>query len=203
MGSPARRLVLASVLFVVGGVLPASAALIAAPALLAPAGDPGGVVDHDITGLTIDLTLDVTHPSAATTHLAYDVALGDDGSPTAWGVVGFAVIREWNEGVVVGAAESPEAWGGDVLTSFADWTTAGSGIGEGEHLGGFGYTVERSTAPSQMFVYWVTKNGEIPFQVLSSDLPVLASSGAAVPEPASAALVVGAVAGLWVARRHV
>jgi len=203
MVSSISRLVLASTLLVVGAACPATAALIASPALLAPAGDPGAVVDHDISGLTIDLTLDVSHPTSETTHLAYDVALGDEGSATTWAVVGFAVIRAWNEGMVEGAPESPALWSGDVLASFADWTTGGSGIAEGDHLGGFGYTVARSTVPSQMYVYWVTKSDGSPFQVLSSNLPVLASSGAAVPEPASAILVVGAIAALWAVRRHV
>ena len=200
MVSPIRRLVLAAALLMAGAPLPASAALIAAPAPLLPAGGSGSAPDHDITGLTIDLTLDATHPNPETTHLAYDVALGDDGTATTWAVVGFAVIRAWNEGAVVGSPESPAEWGGAVTDHFADWTTGGAGIGEGDHLGGFGYTVARSTVPSQMYLYWVTKDGATPFQVISSNLPVVA--GAAVPEPASAALMVGAIGALWAVRRR-
>jgi len=202
VSSSIYRLVIASILLVVGMALPATAALIAPPALLATAGAGGSAADHDITGLTIDVTLDTTHPTGDTTHLAYDVAVGDDSTVTTWAVVEFAVIREWHEGAVVGAAESPALWSGDLLASFADWTTGGAGIGEGESLGGFGYTVARSTVPSQMYIYRVSKDGGIPFQVISNDLPVLASSGAAVPEPASATLVVGAVAALWAVRRR-
>jgi len=196
------RLVIAFTLLVVGTAPAATAALIAAPALLATAGAGGSAADHDITGLTLEVTLDATHPTGDTTHLAYDVAVGDDGTATTWVVVGFAVVREWHEGAVVGVAESPASWSGDLVASFADWTTGGAEIGEGESLGGFGYTVGRSTVPSQMYVYRVSKDGGIPFQVLSNDLPVLASSSAVVPEPASATLVVGVVAALWAVRRR-
>jgi len=201
MVSSLYRLVITSALLVVGAVLPATAALITPP-VLASAGDPGGVVDHDITGLTIDVVLNTTHPTGDITHLAYEVAIGDDGTPTTWAVVEFAVIREWHEGAVMGGAESPASWSGDVLASFADWTTGGAGIGEGESLGGFGYTVARSTVPSQMYIYRVSKDGGIPFQVISNSLPVLASSGTTVPEPASATLVVGSIVALWAVRRR-
>ncbi len=203
MVSLVYRLVLATTLLTVATALPAGAALFAPPALLAPSGDPGAgaPVDHDITGLAIDLTLDATHPTAETTHLAYDVALGDDASATVWAIVGFSVIRGWSEGAVVGAVESPDGWDGVVAAHFGDWAAAGPGIGEGDHLGGFGYTVARSSAPSQLYVYFVTKDGGDAFPVLSSDLPVLAGSEVTVPEPASAALLLTAIGPLFLRRR--
>lgn len=203
MASPLCRLLLASTLLLMATALPAGAALFAPPALLAPSGDPGAgaPVDHDITGLAIDLTLDATHPTGETTHLAYDIALGDDATATAWAIVGFSVIRAWSEGAVVGAVASPGGWDGVVAVHFGDWATAGPGIGEGDHLGGFGYTVAGGSVPSQLYVYFVTKNGGDAFPVLSSDLPVLAGSEVVVPEPASAALLLTAIAPLLLRRR--
>ena len=203
MVTPLYRCIVAFVLFMVGGVLPASAALMVAPLPLAPAGDPGASVDHDLTGLAIHLTLDATQSTPATTHLAYDVALADDATATAWALVGFTVIRAWNEGAAVGGPESPTAWSGAVDAHFADWATAGAGLVEGDHLGGFAYTIATTAVPSQLFVYWVTKNGADPFPVLSNDLPLVVPAVVPVPEPASWTLIAAAIALLGAARRRV
>ncbi len=202
MATSICRHALAVALLVIGMTHPASAALFAPPTLLAPAADPGSAPDHDITGLTIELTLDATHPTADSTHLAYDVALVDDGSPTTWEIVGFTVIRAWNEVSAAGSPDSPATWDGVLAPHFADWSATGVGITEGDHLGGFGYTVAGTATPDQLYLYFVTKNGADAFPVISSDLPVLASTVVAVPEPASAALLLGAGTLLLAVRRR-
>ncbi|RMF88429.1 MAG: hypothetical protein D6739_00110 [Nitrospirae bacterium] len=165
---------------------PAAAALLAPPALLAPAGG-APVVDHDITGLAIDLTLTVDHPAAGATRLAYEVALGDDGSPTVWRLVGFTVVRGWDEAAASEVA-TPSGWSAAATAHFLDWSTAGAGLAEGERLGGFAYTVAQGTVPQQTFLYFVSKDGATPFPVVSSDAARL-NPPAAVPEPASGALL--------------
>jgi len=176
----------------------ATAALFAPPAF-APAG--GSTPDQNIASLSGALSLELTIDSATTgeTGLTYNLALNDD--PTAtWTVVDFAIIRDWSEGAASNLV-MPADWSGSVSDHFIDWSgDATSALTEGGTKS-FGYTVAGGVPSTQLFVYYVTKNGGTPFQVIDSAVPLLSSAQVVVPEPTAFALVGGVGLCLWGLRR--
>ena len=175
---------------------PAGAALFISPPLLPPAGGAGSVPDHNIDNLSLDLALTVDTSTPGQTSLAYDLTLNADATAT-WTVVDFAISRDWSEGAASGLTNDM-GWGGGASSHFIDWTgDADTALSEGNSAS-FGYTVDGSPT-DQLFIYYVTKDGGSPFQVISSDVPTvtLVPAEVVVPEPSALALVGITVLALW------
>ncbi len=174
---------------------PAAALLIAPPGLLAGAGGSGPAVDHNIDSLSLTLTVSTDDSVAGQTGLTYAVTLNED-PVAAWTVVDFAVIRDWSEGTASDVVND-RGWSGIASDHFVDWSgDAASALGEGESAS-FGYTVAGGVPSSQLFVYYVTKNGGDAFPVISNESEFI-SPQVVVPEPTAFALVGGiTLLGLW------
>ncbi len=177
----------------------AGAALIAAPALV-PAG--GVAPDHNIDTLSLTLALTIDTSIVGETGLTYDLTLNADAA-AEWTVVDFAIIRDWSEGAASGLSNTA-GWADPTTTTgnFLDWTgDAASALTEGE-TASFAYTVAGDVPVSQLFVYYVTKDGGVPFQVMDNTVPTLLDSAQViVPEPTALALVGGLGLSLWGLRR--
>jgi len=165
----------------------AGAALIAAPSPdFAPAGS------HNVDKLSISLTLNINSVAEGETNLTYNLALNED-TGAIWKVIEFAIIRDWSEGAA-SAPSNNAGWNDPTTTTghFLNWTgDAVSAIAEGKSAS-FGYTVAGAAPVSQLFVYYVTKDGGVPFQVIDSAVPTSFQSAVQmVPEPSALALVGG------------
>lgn len=175
----------------------AGAALIAAPAF-APAS--GSAPDHNISNLSLSLALTVDSATAGETGLTYDLTLDPDADAT-WTVVDFAIIRDWSEGAASNLRTNT-GWSHTATDHFLDWTgDSTSALAEGESAL-FGYTVAGGVPSSQLFVYYVTKDGGTPFQIIDSAVPTLLFPAQVVPEPTALALVGGVALSLWGVRRR-
>jgi len=173
---------------------PAGAALFTPP-LLSPAGGAGSGPDHNIDNLSLNLTRTVDTSTPGQTSLAYDLTLNEDASAT-WTVVDFAISRDWSEGAASGLTNDM-GWDGGASSHFIDWTgDAATALSEGNSAT-FGYTVDGAAPTDQLFIYYVTKDGGSPFQVISSDRATFLPAEVVVPEPSALALVGIAVLALW------
>jgi len=165
-----------------------SLAVPAGAALVAAVGSPS----IDTLSLSLSLAVDSSVPGQAT--LAYDLTLNSDAG-AAWAVRDFSIIRDWSEGLASNLTTN-RGWSGSSISHFIEWTgDAATALAEGD-TAHFAYTVAAAVPASQMFVYYVTKDGGAPFQVVANDAATLVSAQV-VPEPTALALVGIGLLGVW------
>jgi len=151
----------------------------------------------------VDITLAVsteTDAGAGTTTLSFEISLGADATAD-WQIVGFTVIREWEEGAFHSTG-SPTGWSVTAYDDFVNWKahTAGSEISEATTLPGFTYTYFGDAPTGQFYRYLVSQDGGTPFQLISADVTAIPPA-VVIPEPTAAALLALPLAAVLYRRR--